>query len=196
MQSRNNAPVLSQYLCDGIANWFSRNEYIRNNISTIYNYLCIDVPVNQMTAICVYPIIMNDLKKKTGWECGIIGVDVIFDMSIQRSDKAFYIQQTLANITGQFLTNPVYIMDFLSTYYCAGLQVLNCQGSIDLSDMRKQLKEAKRDTTFTIKLPYEVNIYLNQTKAWAYGMDYWSPIVPVYEQNTGNNIEIKTIKPE
>lgn len=187
-----NCGILSQYMATGIATWFTQNTYFNGMFASINDYCRIDTPTSEMTAVSIYAG-DNTLSKKTGWECGEIIIDVTFSMSQMREFRSAEINKVMSTIKGQILENPTFLLSYLGDNWVAGLQLLTSFQTVKMSDIRNQIKQARGETTFTLKLGYEISIYLNQKAFYDYGATYYSNGNIIFQPNTGFDLTVNGV---
>lgn len=171
--------VLAELLPIGMAEWIKQNQYFDGMVVSVNDYLRLDNPVLEMTAVNVWVNDM-DLKTKIGWAVGLLNIDVIFNLNKARSDRMKEINRVINAFVGQLLTNPTMALQYIANNYVFGLQFLVTKTKIDYRNIVAQLKSDKGDTTVQIQLAYEINIQQNQEALWQNGYDFYSTIRKVY----------------
>lgn len=189
--------VLSSSLCSGIVEWVQQNKWFKSLMypgqplfKNSVDYYRIDFPQGDLTALGVYPI-NNDTTTEPGYENGQIGIDIVFDLGSQREERAKQIYGTAEMVRAQFLSNPTYIQQFLSSQYTPGLLMINGQNKFDYAKLNSQILSGAAATTLTIVLNYKISILLNQRALWAKGFDFYSPNCQLYYPI--NEITINTV---
>jgi hypothetical protein len=190
--------VLSSSLCSGIVAWVQQNEWFKSLIysgqvlfKNSVDYYRIDFPQGDLTALSVYPI-NNDTVTEPGYENGQINIDIVFDLGAQRENRAKQIYGTAEMVRAQFLNNPVYLQQFLSSEYAPGLLMINGQNKFDYAKLNSQILSGAAVTTLSIVLNYKISILLNQRALWAKGVDFYSPCQQLYYPINEITIDIVT----
>ena len=171
--------ILAELLPIGMAEWIKQNEYFDGMIVSVNDYIRLDNPVLEMTAVNVWVNDM-DLKTKIGWATGLLNIDVIFNLNKARSDRMKEINRVINAFVGQLLFNPTMALKYIANNYVFGLQFLITKTKINYRNILEQLKNGRGDTTIQIQLAYEINIQQNQEALWANGYDFYSTIRKVY----------------
>lgn len=171
--------ILAELLPIGMAEWIKQNQYFGDMVVSVNDYIRLDNPVLEMTAINVWVNDM-DLKTKIGWATGLLNIDIIFNLNKARSDRMKEINRVLNAFVGQLLFNPTMALKYIANNYVFGLQFLVTKTKINYRSILEQLKSGKGDTTIQLQLAYEINIAQNQQALWANGYDFYSTIRKVY----------------
>lgn len=171
--------ILAELLPIGMAEWIRQNEYFAGMVVSVNDYLRLDNPVLEMTAVNVWVNDM-DLKTKIGWATGLLNIDIVFNLNKARSDRMKEINRVINAFVGQLLFNPTMALKYIANNYVFGLQFLVTKTKINYRNILEQLKNGRGDTTIQIQLAYEINIQQNQQALWANGYDFYSTIRKVY----------------
>lgn len=176
--------ILSTQLCTGIADWFKANTYFNNTFKSIEDYLRVDFPVSEMPGISVYFNKSPSTMQNLWYEIGTVGIDVVFSLKENRSERAKELITILEMIKAQIYNNPLYIQQFVAKNYVPGLIRLTTKTAFNnISELKQKMLNSKNGSiVITFIMEYQISILKNQKAMWDAGYAYFSPEVPYYTE--------------
>ena len=142
--SLSSSQMLSMQLCTGLTAWLSENAYFDGFFKSFNDYPRMDFVPNETPALSVYQGQHSGTSNDTWNEHGSINIELTFSIYESRDTFSKQVITGLEMVRAQLLSNPVYIMSYLSSNYVPGLLQLNASSNFpDLNKLKDKSLNAK-----------------------------------------------------